>query len=81
MAMKWTKEEDELYKLSDELVASRDKILTKFMNYKDDWEIDYTNKECSKWDKDKIMTHTRRMKLDELCIANGHPLTAHANKQ
>jgi hypothetical protein len=46
--MKWTKEEDELCKLSDELVASQDKIITKFMNYKEDWEIDYTNKECSK---------------------------------
>jgi hypothetical protein len=23
------------------------------MNYKEDWEIDYTNKECSKWDEDK----------------------------
>ena len=31
--------EDELCKLSDELVASRDKILTKFMNYKKDWEL------------------------------------------
>jgi hypothetical protein len=37
-AMKWTKE-DELCKLSDELVASRDKILTRFLNYKEDWEL------------------------------------------
>ena len=36
--MKWTKE-DELCKLSDELVAFRDNILTKFLNYKEDWEF------------------------------------------
>ena len=29
----------ELCKLSDELVASRDKVLIKFMNYKEDWEL------------------------------------------
>jgi hypothetical protein len=36
--MKWTKE-DELCKLSDELVASRDNILTKFMEYEEVWEF------------------------------------------
>ena len=36
--MKWTKE-DKLCKLSDELVASREKFLTKFMSSKEDWEL------------------------------------------
>ena len=43
-AMKWTKA-DELCKLSDELVASRDKILTKLQRGLG--VIDHANKECS----------------------------------
>ena len=36
-AIKRTKK-DELCKFSDKLVASRDNILTKFVNYQEDWE-------------------------------------------
>jgi hypothetical protein len=43
-AMKWTRE-DELCKLSDELVASRDKI---HELQRGQGVIDYSNKECSK---------------------------------